>query len=202
MTESHQHTDAQIVAMVAQGETKDAMEAIVDVHGGAIFGYLLGLSKDEDLAMEVFQNFCVDVLAGLGSFGGRSALRTWLHAVARNAFFKFQRRASHKRERQLETQQEAALRAQWGRTATAIWRRTSARGWLWEQIQAFPDEDRELLMLRIAQNMSWKEIAQVTAQADIAEDPAAFKARTAALRKRFERLKKKLRQLRDQFPTD
>jgi RNA polymerase sigma-70 factor (ECF subfamily) len=66
--------------------------------------------------------------------------------------------------------------------------RTEARRWLDDVKESLELPDRSLLILRVEQGLAWREVAAVMAEAG---DPIE----AAALKKRFERLKTRLREL-------
>jgi RNA polymerase sigma-70 factor, ECF subfamily len=55
------------------------------------------------------------------------------------------------------------------------------------------EEDRTILILRVDRKLAWQDIARVLAEEDISGSEAT--KRSAALRKRFERIKERLRKL-------
>ena len=80
------------------------------------------------------------------------------------------------------------------RTTTALHLRTEIKDAFAKLRDALEPEDHMLLGLRVDRRMAWNEIARV-----LGSDPDAVDKDAAALRKRFERLKKRLRELaRDQ----
>jgi RNA polymerase sigma-70 factor (ECF subfamily) len=57
---------------------EDAFRAIVDRHGPGMYRYALRLTGSEAEAAEVTQEALVSAWKGVGTFEGRSSLRTWL----------------------------------------------------------------------------------------------------------------------------
>lgn len=74
--------DRRLLARVASGD-RDALEEIYGRFGRTLFGYLLTLSPDRQLAEEILQDTLVAVWRGAGAYAGRSSVRTWLFGVAR-----------------------------------------------------------------------------------------------------------------------
>lgn len=195
----HTEREEKIRDLLASGRHDEAVEVTMNLYGAQIMGYLVGLNRDVNEADEAFQTFSLDLWRGLASFTGRSSLRTWLFTVARNAHWRtLRRRSAGGKQVHLDTEAERGLPARHTRTGTALWRRTEARDWLWEQIQSFDSEDRELLVLRLVEQMGWRAIAEITTS-DEALDAADLKRRAANLRKRFERLKERLMKARRQL---
>lgn len=64
-----------------------------------VYGYLYSLCRDaslaEDLASEVF----LEVVKSIGSFQGRSDIKTWLFSIARHRWFAWLRKNGHTEDR-------------------------------------------------------------------------------------------------------
>lgn len=59
------------------------MSELYDRFGRPLFGYLLTLSQDRQLAEEILQDTLVAVWRGAGSYAGRSSVKTWIFGVCR-----------------------------------------------------------------------------------------------------------------------
>ncbi len=74
--------DRVLLRRVAGGDEK-ALAEIHDRFGRSLFGYLLTLTRDRQLAEEILQDALVAVWRGAGSYAGRSSAKTWVFGVAR-----------------------------------------------------------------------------------------------------------------------
>ena len=92
-----------------------------------------------------------------------------------------------RRGRRLETEEHSAIAAA-VRSTTAAHMRPSADAKLERLRSALTPDERDLLILRVDRDLSWSEIASALRTDDDRPDEAA-------LRKRFERLKDKMRRL-------
>lgn len=70
-------TDAALVRAARLGD-EEAFRVIVDRHGPAMYRYALRMVGSETDAAEATQEALVSAWKDIGSFAGRSALRTWL----------------------------------------------------------------------------------------------------------------------------
>lgn len=184
----------QRVRELAVGDERRATAAALDLYGPEVFGFLMGILGDEDAAQDVFQHFSVDLWRGLAGFQWRSSLRTWCYRLARSAASRHLRSPA-RRIRQLDDRDGEQIEAHWTRTATAQWRKTEAKNRLWAICDGLETDDRAVLVMRIGRGMSWKEIATVMATEPNSEgDDKALGRRAATLRKRFERIKLKVRE--------
>jgi len=175
---------------LAQRDVNAAVTSILDVAGAPLFGFVVRIVGDETAASDAFQVFAIRLWEGLPKFGWRSSLRTWLYTVARNAAYRATQDPFAKRGQRLETGELAALAGRLQRTATARWQQTREKTRLWDLIEALEPADRELMVLRLGRRMSWNDVAQVMAGAEV--DEAELKKRAAAARKRYERVKARL----------
>jgi RNA polymerase sigma factor (sigma-70 family) len=68
--------------LLARGDHRGAVAALMDAHGQAIFGYCLRVLRECQLAEDVLQQVFLEAYRDLPRFQGRSALRTWLLSIA------------------------------------------------------------------------------------------------------------------------
>lgn len=179
--------EAAIRAQLEAGDLRGGATAALQLYGAELFGFLKGIERDADLASEAFAQLGEDLWRGLAKFRWDATLRSWMYAVARNALHRLRRDPRRSPQRNIGlTDADVAEIAEQLRTATAVYQRTEVK----DELRALRDEldpdDRELLILRLDRQMSWKDIARVFGGDD------AVTARAAALRKRFERLKERI----------
>ncbi len=183
--------DAEIKALLANEDYDAAAEAVVRHFGGSILGMYNGVFHNEALAQDTFQFFSIQLWQALPSFKSESAVFTWVYTIARRCIGKVRRKVNLK-EVALETQDRNNLVAKWTRTATAEWRNTATKDRFKEVCQDLDEHERTLVMLRIGEELSWKEIARIVSDDETLADPSKLRAASATLRKRFERVKTKL----------
>jgi RNA polymerase sigma-70 factor, ECF subfamily len=82
MTTTADDDEALVAALKDRDET--AFAALVDVHTPAMLRVARGYVSTRELAEEVVQETWIALLNGIGSFEGRSSLRTWLFTVLIN----------------------------------------------------------------------------------------------------------------------
>ncbi|MCB9680662.1 MAG: sigma-70 family RNA polymerase sigma factor [Alphaproteobacteria bacterium] len=185
--------DAKVLDLIREGRADAATVLVLETHGPGIFRMMRGVFHDEGLVDDLYQRFSVELWRSLPRFQGRSSVYTWAYVLARRTITWRLRTPHHRKEQRLDTAQERGLLADhWTRTATPAWRRTEARSRFEELCETLPAEDRLLVMLRIGERMDWKQIVDVLDD-DGARDAASRDKEAARLRKRFERVKLKLR---------
>ena len=182
--------DERVRALISAGDTTSSTALVVETYGLEVYGYLVTLLRDEDLASDAFAATCEDLLKGIAKFRAESSLRTWLYTLARHAAYR-EARGQRKRRGERLSGLADALQAP-VRTATAAFRRTAVKDELSRLREALTDEERELLLLRIDRGLSWQDIAAIR----LADgEPDDLKREAARCRKQFERTKEKLHEL-------
>jgi RNA polymerase sigma-70 factor, ECF subfamily len=170
---------------LARGHPAAAAERTIRGCGPQLLGYLVSVLRDDDAADDVFADACERVLGGIARFRGEGALRAWTYRVVWCALKDHLRgRARH---RPLRTGELSRLVAS-TRDPTRPHLRSSVRDRVSELRSRLPAGDQTLLILRLGRGLSWREISQVLSRPGLIEEETA-------LRKRFERVKLKLREL-------
>ena len=178
--------EARIAQSLDSGDLHAAATVAVRGYGPQILGYLVTVTHDEELAHEVFSQFCEALWRGIGRYRRECAMRTWAYKIAWTLSKDAQRAAFRRRERRLETTEFSKL-ADEVRSSLPAFQKSEVVDRLHKLRAELDPAEQTLLTLRIDKGMAWKDVARVFADdEDMGE---------AALRKRFERLKSKLRRL-------
>lgn len=164
-------------------------------YGPEILGYLLGVIGREADAEDAFSEFCVDLWRGLPDFRGESSLRTWAYRLAHNVAMRGTRREARRmRIAPLVEFPDLDLIAEQLRSDTLPFLRTAVRAEVARLREQLTPEERTLLILRLDRRLAWEAIARITS--DLADpDAEAIKRDAARARKRYERVKQRLRDL-------
>lgn len=153
-------TEKQIVSRAQQGDTA-AFETLVDMHAKYVYNLALRVLQNpqeaEDLAQETF----LRVWRGLPAFRGQSKFSTWLYRIVTNLCYNHLPRI--KRELVSLIPDEEAIRLPDVRLAPEDGvLDTELRTHMHNVIEDLPESYRLLITLRHLQDMSYKEISQVT----------------------------------------
>ncbi len=162
-------------------------------YGPELFGVLVGLARDADAAGEIFAGACEKLWKALPEFRWESSLRVWAYAITRHHFLHWTRDRDRQRRQVAlsDASQISALAAQ-VRSTTAVHLRTEVKDEFAKLRETLTPDDQLLLGLRVEGKMPWQDIARVLAGEGA---PAPSAREVAALRKRYERLKRQLREL-------
>lgn len=166
----------------------EATTAALRTYGVELLGFLRALAGNHDLASEAFAELGEDVWKGLPRFRWESSLRSWLYALARNALAQLRRDPRRRIERNLPLSIAPDVAAV-VRTVTLEIQRTEVKDEFRVLREQLDPEEHEILLLRLDRGLAWKDIARILGGDD------QLDARAAALRKRFERAKQRLKKL-------
>lgn len=190
---------------LAAGDHELAATLLLREYGGEVTRFLAAFHRDYDDAAEVFSEFTEALWRAVPSFEHRSSLRTWMYAIARRVSLRHRRDARRRRTRfEPFTESATFVAAEVEvRSATLSYLRTERRTRLSALRDSLPVEDQMLLVLRVDRKLAWNDLA-IVLRGDEAPAGApdggglsdeALKREAARLRKRFQVLKEKLREL-------
>lgn len=190
--EARAELEAQLRSLCDAHDWSGATTSAIRGYGPEILGYLVAVVGSETDAGDAFALWSENVWKGVRGFRWASTFRTWAYTVARHALS----RLSQPRQRRtvpLDDSPQLLEIAEQVRSSTLVHLRTEAKDKLAQVREQLDPDDRTLLVLRIDRRLAWTEIARVMAGEEMPE--AELKAFSAALRKRFERAKDRLRKL-------
>jgi RNA polymerase sigma-70 factor (ECF subfamily) len=185
--QTRQEHEAAIARALDAGCLAEATTRALRAYGAEIRRHLARLLRDDDAADEAFARFAEDVWRGIARFRRQSSFRTWAYRLARNCACDHLRDIRQRRVRRLDTKEASQLPARAESRMPAFLRPSVAEGFALLRGRLRPEE-QALLALRLDRGLAWKEVAQTLA----AGGPRASEA---ALRQRFDWLKKKIRKL-------
>lgn len=182
---------------LAAGDLKAAATLLVQSYGPEIYGFLLSHLRDETAATDVFSVFTEDLWRGLPGFEGRSSLRVWAYALAKNAASRHLAAPHRRRARNVPLSQAGDLAelADAVRTETSAYLRTEAKSKLAELRERLSPDERALLVLRVDRGLDWIDVARILFTQEGALPGDDMKKEAARVRKRFQALKEKVRRM-------
>lgn len=178
--------DTSVKEALARGDRNHAVTLVLRTLDRELRAYLGAVLRDDDAAKELLATLGEQLLVSLPRFRGQSSVRTYVYGIAWNLVRTQQRRAARARRRAAHEGTLDALPARQTRTPTPLYMRTTAKDRLRAARDSLTPEELNLIVLRVDRVMSWKEIGEVVGTGGTPTD-------TAILRKRFERLVRRLR---------
>jgi RNA polymerase sigma-70 factor (ECF subfamily) len=171
---------------LARGDLDGAASEAIRGFGPQILGYLTRVLGSPDDAADAFSLFSEQLWRGMRGFEGRSSVRVWAYRVAWTAAMRIAEDGWRRRRERLRTSMASRLAAE---VLTSVHASEVIEPGEMERLRAaLRPEERSLLVLRVDQRLSWKEVAEIMREEGERLDEAA-------LRKRFERVKTKLGEL-------
>lgn len=175
--------EARVTGLLGAGDHRGAATEVIRGYGPRALGYLHRLLGNDTDAADAFSMFAEQVWRGMPNFEGRSSVKTWAFKAAWSAAMKV-RDDAWRRLREGLPSSAASHLADEVRTNTAL-RFETLRQELEVLRAELTAEDQTLLALRLDQELTWDEVAEVL----------SIEGRTVdavTLRKRYERIKARL----------
>ncbi len=142
--------EEQAIIKQAMNGNRKALESLLTDSYSFVYGYLLTLSRDEELAKDITQEVMVKAIVNIHRFRGDSKFSTWLVSMAVNRY-----KDMVKKKTPALT---AELVAESAETA-AVKKETSLQ--LKSAIDKLPDTHRQAFLLKYFQGLTYEEIAHV-----------------------------------------
>ena len=148
-------SDAELLKRVENGE-KEAFTELVARHQKSIYGLAYRLVGDERDAADIAQTVFVNAYGGISGFRRKSEFKTWLFRITVNLCKNYYRSNPGKREVPLD-----GLSLQHPHNPLSELLEEEQKARLKEMLERLPAKQKLALVLRIYQEMSYKEIARV-----------------------------------------
>lgn len=174
--------ETRVLERVDAGDVGGAATLALRGYGPQILGYLTAVLRSEDRAADAFALFSEHLWQGLATFRRASSIRTWAYKLAVHAAVDITRDASRHKADPLASALASGI-ADEVRTETAAHLRTENKTAVQKLREELTMDEQTLLILRIDRGLEWEEVAD------------ALDVESPTLRKRFERIKEKLRDL-------
>jgi RNA polymerase sigma-70 factor, ECF subfamily len=166
-------TDETLMTRYQRGDL-GAFAVLVERHKTPLFNFVLRQLKAPPAAEDLTQEVFLRIIESAGSFKHEAKFTTWAYTIARNLCIDHLRKASYRRHPSLDQQgggDEAGEGPTLGEQVADLHPRASTeRGAISNQIQvkvvaaveALPNEQREVFLLRHVANLAFQEIAEIT----------------------------------------
>jgi RNA polymerase sigma-70 factor (ECF subfamily) len=188
--------EAEVRRLCDANELRSAVTAAIEGYGPELLGFLVVVVGDASEAGDVFADTCVRLWKSLPSFRWDSSLRTWVYVLARRACHAHRKERAKHRERYVRLSEVPEIDAMIARVRTTTSVRLAKQEGTTraERLRAKLELDEQMLLtLRVDRELEWRAIAQIMSDETLEDD--ALTREAASLRKRFERIKEKLKKL-------
>jgi len=136
----------------------DDFAAIYRRHREQLFRYLYYLTGNPDEAQELLQETFFQAYQSLGSYRGNAKVSTWLYGIARNVCHK--EWDKEKRRRAISLAEDHSL----SQTPEDIVAQSETHRALLNALVALPSPQKEVVILRSFNDLSFKEIGAILGQ--------------------------------------
>ena len=158
-------TDEQLVKAYAQGNN-EAFDTLLKRHQDRIYNYILRIIKNEDIANDIFQETFVKAILTIkqGRYTENGKFPAWISRIAHNLIIDYYRQEKSENIQSADLDEVDVLNRK------ELCEETIEDAIISEQIRddvkylikELPDLQREVLNMRYYQNLSFKEIADIT----------------------------------------
>jgi RNA polymerase sigma-70 factor (ECF subfamily) len=152
-------TDAELLEKVRAGE-RDAFGELVRRHERAILGLAVRYVGDGEDARDVAQRAFVQAYRQLARFRGEASFRTWLYRIAANLAL------DALRARGREHRAQAALAAEPAPVDADRLGAHEEKARLREAVEGLPPKQRLVVELRVFEDLSFREVAEVVGSSE------------------------------------
>ena len=162
-------TDEMLMLRYQRGD-RDAFALLVRRYKVRVFNFVLRRVKEANAADDLAQDVFLRVVQKAGDFKHEARFSTWLYTIARNLSIDHLRKMSLRRHASLdqpsknsgpdlvETLSDQHPRGDVERTAAA----TRVQQCIISAVDALPEDQREVFLLREVANLPFKDIAEIT----------------------------------------
>lgn len=174
-----------------------AAERLVREHAGWMLALARRMVREEALAEDVVQSAFANIFRKLDQFGGRSALKTWMHRIVVNQSLMVLRKHRRANEESIEDllpefdRNGCRIVDDWATSETpeSLMEKSQASERISKLIDGLPDSYRIVLLLRDIEELSTREVAELLQISEANVKVRLHRAR-AALKKLLEPLLK------------
>lgn len=165
--------DERLMLAFRKGDVR-SFELLVRRHRGAVFNFILRFTGNRQRAEDVLQETWLKVVRSAPEYEAKAKFTTWVYTIARNLCVDSARKESYRRTESLDatvgpSDQGRSLGELLPDGAASPERgafNSRLRPLLESALQALPEEQREVFILREYSGIAFKEIAQVTGVAE------------------------------------
>lgn len=158
-------TDEQLVRAYAQG-SNEAFDVLLKRHQDRTFNYILRIIKNEDVANDIFQETFVKAILTIkqGRYTENGKFPAWISRIAHNLIIDYYRQEKSENMQSADLDEVDVLNRKelCEDTIEDMIITSQIRDDVRYLISELPELQREVLNMRYYQNLSFKEIAEIT----------------------------------------
>ena len=158
--------DDQVLIKKILGGKKSSFEELMKKYNKKIFGFIFRMVRDEEIAIELTQDFFIKIFKILEKYNFEYKFSTWAYRICYNLVIDYVRKNqtyinsldddSVSQKQMLKSENYVA---EDGFDQLA---KEELKEYIWEVVSAIPVKYRELILLRYLQGLKYDEIASIT----------------------------------------
>ena len=156
--------DAELISLYIQGN-EQCLSELVSRHQQKIFGFILSKTGDQNLANDLFQDTFIKIIQTLkrGRYQEEGKFLPWALRIAHNLVMDYYRNSKRKNTKRVTDQFEfVGLLDEEISTIEDVMIQQQTVQKILKLIENLPEDQKEVLKLRIFNSLSFKEIAEQT----------------------------------------
>jgi RNA polymerase sigma-70 factor, ECF subfamily len=163
-------SDEALMVRYQRGD-RDAFALLVKRYGKQVYNFVLRQLKAPALAEDVTQEVFMRLVQNAADFKHEARFSTWLYAIARNLCIDQLRRLQHRRHPSLDqplgendgrTLGDAVANEHFSASAERSAVSSEVQVTILKAVEALPDDQREVFLLREVADLPFKDIAEIT----------------------------------------
>ena len=169
----------------------------LDCYGNEILGFIRAYLENKSNVDDVFSIFLEDFWVGLPRFEWRCSMRAWAYTLARHAAIRYMISPEQRPRHHLPLAEisEVADMENESRNTIPNWMQSGTREKIHALRRSLLPDDQAVLILRVDRGLSWRELVSVMTGPDHSFGEQELELEIQKYRKRFERIKAKLKRL-------
>jgi len=157
------HSDAELIHAYAHGH-EQALEVLINRYKDKVYTSVFMLVKDKYLAEDIFQDAFLKIIKTIkdGKYAEQGKFLPWAIRVAHNLCMDHFRRSRQQVPVTLPDGQDISILFGAGEMASDGIERRQVHGSIRQLVEELPEEQREVIVLRIYTDLSFKDISELT----------------------------------------
>lgn len=158
--------DDQVLIKEILAGKKSSFEELMRRYNKKIFNFILKMVRDEEIAIELTQDFFIKIFTVLNKYNFEYRFSTWIYRICYNLVIDYLRKnktyVDSLDNDNLTQKQSIKSENYFGEDGFENLARAELRDYLWELVHEIPHKYKELILLRYLQGLKYDEIASIT----------------------------------------
>jgi len=157
--------DQVLIKEILEGK-KSSFEELMQRYNKKIFNFIYKMVRDEEIAIELTQDFFIKVFLVIGKYNFEYKFSTWIYRICYNLVIDFLRKNKTYIDSldKNDFSQKQTLKSESciGEDGFEKLAKAEMKDYVWSLVNNIPYKYRELILLRYLQGLKYDEIAQIT----------------------------------------